>query len=201
MGVPLTLARMQHAGFPAGAEPLVALDLADTLATVPDPPVDLLADPAQEARWWELQAGRLPSGPQAPLVATRRLRAAVRDLLDSLLEGRQPKDSSVDDLTSVAASAPTSARLRSDAGGLIGEERWHTEQGGNAALAFIAREAIELATDPERLATLRRCANPACSMLFLATNSRRIWCSPNVCGNRPRVARHHERSRQPLSDP
>jgi predicted RNA-binding Zn ribbon-like protein len=44
---------------------------------------------------------------------------------------------------------------------------------------------------------LRRCANPACSMLFLADTTRRQWCTPNLCGNRARVARHYRRSRTP----
>ncbi|WP_139810547.1 CGNR zinc finger domain-containing protein, partial [Mycobacterium avium] len=38
-----------------------------------------------------------------------------------------------------------------------------------------------------------RCANPDCSMLFLATNPRRSWCTANICGNRARVARHYHR--------
>nr|WP_272925044.1 CGNR zinc finger domain-containing protein [Streptomyces sp. SID8377] len=42
---------------------------------------------------------------------------------------------------------------------------------------------------------MRRCANPECSMLFLAGNSRRKWCTGNICGNRTRVARHCRRSR------
>ncbi|MFI5895409.1 CGNR zinc finger domain-containing protein [Actinoplanes sp. NPDC051513] len=63
-------------------------------------------------------------------------------------------------------------------------------------LAAVAGEAIALLADPERLELLRRCANPACSMVFLAENKRRRWCAPNVCGNRVRVARHHERHRK-----
>lgn len=46
----------------------------------------------------------------------------------------------------------------------------------------------------ERLGLLRRCANPTCSMLFLAENKRRKWCTSNICGKRARVARHYERT-------
>jgi predicted RNA-binding Zn ribbon-like protein len=80
-------------------------------------------------------------------------------------------------------------------GGVRAEVRWHTEYGGSVALASIAREVIDLFADPGRLARLRRCANPACSMLFLAETSRRRWCASNVCGNRVRVARHQDRLR------
>ncbi|MEV6296775.1 CGNR zinc finger domain-containing protein [Streptomyces sp. NPDC051896] len=75
------------------------------------------------------------------------------------------------------------------------ETRWHLETGGNAPLAAVARDAVALVTDPERLKRLRRCANPDCSMLFLAETKRRLWCTANICGNRARVARHYQRSR------
>ncbi len=77
--------------------------------------------------------------------------------------------------------------------------RWHTEHGGNAGLAAIARETIDLLADPQRLQRLRRCANPACSMLFIAETKRRQWCTGNICGNRTRVARHYERTRSTKS--
>jgi predicted RNA-binding Zn ribbon-like protein len=94
-------------------------------------------------------------------------------------------------VNAAVAAAPTSARL-TESGDV--ETRWHTEYGGNAALAAIAREAIDLLSSPDRLARLRRCANPTCSMLFLAENKRRQWCTANICGNRTRVARHYERT-------
>lgn len=189
--VAIQLADMQRAGFPVGAEPLVALDLADTLMTVTDPPTDLIADPERATAWWALQAARLPAGRTPDLAATRRQRAAIRDVLDAHLEGRPPAATSVEDLNAAAAAVPTSPRLL--AGG-SSETRWHTEHGGNPALAAIAGETILLLADPDRLPKLRRCANPACSMLFLAERRSRQWCASNVCGNRVRVARHYERT-------
>jgi predicted RNA-binding Zn ribbon-like protein len=183
---------MQRAGFLIGGEPLVALDLVDTLITVTDPPTDLLADPARAADWWAVQAVRLPDEPVPDPVATRRLRTAIRDALDAHLEGRAPRDTSIEDLNAAAAAVPTSPRLLAGGGSTT---RWHTEYGGNATLAAIAGETIRLLTDPDRLPKLRRCANPACSMLFLAERRSRQWCASNVCGNRVRVARHYERTR------
>lgn len=178
-----------------GGEPLVALDLADTLMTVTEPATDLIGNPEASAAWWALQSGSLPPGPVPDAAAVRRLRAAVRDVLDSHLEGRPARPTSVDDINAAAAAAPVSPRLVVTADGSRDEERWHTEHGGNAALAAIAAEAIGLLADNERLGLLRRCANPACSMLFLAENKRRKWCTSNICGNRARVARHYERTR------
>ena len=193
MSISLTLDDVQRAGFPMGAEPLVALDLADTLMTVTTPSTDLIADPERAEVWWGLQAVRLPRSPTPDAGATRQLRAALRDLFDAHLEGRAPERTSIDDLNAFAASVPTSPRLLGQDPSRR-ETRWHTEHGGNPALAAIASAAIELLGDESRLVELRRCANEDCSMLFLASNRRRVWCTANICGNRARVARHYERT-------
>ena len=192
----ISLADVQRAGFPMGGEPVVAIDLVDTRMLVTDPPTDLIADQATAAAWWGLQASRLPAGPPPDLTATRRLRTAIRDLFDAHLEQRRPDPGSLDDVNAAASAVPTSLRLAASGDGYREEVRWHTEQGGNAALAATARGAIELLADDRRLARLRRCANPNCSMLFLAETTRRQWCTPNICGNRTRVARHYHRTHQ-----
>lgn len=184
------------AGFGMGGERLVALDLVDTQLLAATPPVDLLATPERLADWWSLQEVRLPAGPVPELAAVRRLRAALRDVFDSHLAGRMPSPTSVDDINAAVAGAPQSLRMVAQGDGLRAEARWHPEYGGNAALAMIARETIELMTDADRLATLRRCANPNCSMVFLAEHKRRQWCIGSRCGNRARVARHYEKTRQ-----
>ncbi|HEX4361003.1 MAG TPA: ABATE domain-containing protein [Pseudonocardia sp.] len=193
MDISLTLDDVQRAGFPMGAEPLIALDLADTLITITTPSTDLIGDPGRADVWWGLQAARLPSSPTPELGATRQLRAALRDLFDAHLEGRSAAPTSIDDLNAFAASVPTSPRLLGQYPART-ETRWHTEHGGNPALAAIASGAINLFGDESRLAELRRCANEGCSMLFLASNRRRVWCTANICGNRARVARHYERT-------
>jgi predicted RNA-binding Zn ribbon-like protein len=179
-----------------GGERLVALDLVDTEVRVTEPMVDLITEPERYDLWWELQHSRLPAGPVPEVAASRRLRAAIRDVLDSQLAGETPSATSIEDINAAAAGAPSSRRLVATRGGLGAETRWHPEYGGNPALAAIATELIELLADPARLRTLRRCANPNCSMLFLAEHKRRQWCVGSVCGNRTRVARHYQRTRQ-----
>jgi predicted RNA-binding Zn ribbon-like protein len=195
MGMSPKLGELQAAGFPMGAEPLVALDLVDTCTLLTDPPADLLADPDAEAAWWALQAPRLPAGPLPGRTATRRLRSVLRGLFDARVTGGTPDPALVEDLNATAAAVPTSLRLDGWGADARAETRWHNDYAGNAVLAAIATEAIGLLTDPRRGEQLRQCANHTCSMLFLAENKRRVWCTANVCGNRARVARHYERTK------
>ena len=181
----------QAAGFVVGGEPL-GVDLADTLVTVTDPPTDLLTDADAVATWWRLEAGRLPPSAAAPSPeATRRLRAALRVLLDARLASDQLAADAVAEVNAAAAAAPTSPELSPDGG--LGT-CWHSPDPGDVALAAAASSVIELLGSPEA-DRLRRCANPACSMLFVATDPRRRYCTQNVCANRVRVARHYRRHR------
>ena len=63
-------------------------------------------------------------------------------------------------------------------------------------LGAVARDAVELLTDPVARTQLRRCEGENCALIYLDTSRgrRRRWCSSEVCGNRERVARHRRRS-------
>jgi predicted RNA-binding Zn ribbon-like protein len=65
-----------------------------------------------------------------------------------------------------------------------------------ALLAAVARDAVDLLTDPVARAALRQCAGDNCPIVYLDTSRgrRRRWCSSEVCGNRERVARHRRRA-------
>jgi predicted RNA-binding Zn ribbon-like protein len=191
MSITAALQRAQDAGFPMGGEPSVAIDLVDTLMRAVTPAVDLLE--GKETTWWELQAGRVPHGPAPESMPTRRLRAALREALEARIDDGVPDPATVEELNAFADSVPSSPRLVVAGGDLRVDTRWHREHGGDPRLAAVARDGIALLADPERSAQLRRCASPTCSMLFLAENNRRIWCTPNICGNRTRVARHQQR--------
>ncbi|MBV9173203.1 MAG: ABATE domain-containing protein [Chloroflexi bacterium] len=191
---PPTPRAAQAAGFMLGGEPL-ALDLADTLVTVTDPPTDLLADATQVRRFWELQAARLPAGAARPSpAATRTLRDAIRAVLDAHLEHQRPPPTALAEINAAASTATTSPRLTFVGGEFCQAEDWHTTDAASVAVAAAARSAIEVLTSDDAT-RLRRCANPMCSMLFVADTPSRQWCTPNICGNRARVARHYRRSR------
>ncbi|MFI7121335.1 CGNR zinc finger domain-containing protein [Amycolatopsis sp. NPDC049868] len=160
----------------------LAVNLADTVMLAVAPSIDLLDD--GHAKFWATQA--LPEGARAPSAEqTRRLRSAVRELLEAVVAAREPEAWAVERVNAAAAAVPTSPRLT--AGGA--ETCWHGEDGGEIALAAVAVAAIDLVSGP-RAARLRRCGAHDCSMLFVAANSRRVWCTPSLCGNRVRVARH-----------
>jgi predicted RNA-binding Zn ribbon-like protein len=190
----------QAAGFVVGGEPL-AVDLADTLVTVTDPPTDLLSDDEANRRFWEMEASGLPPEWSIPtLTATRRLRDAIRSLLDSALLGAPEAEPAVDVVNKASAKSPIFITAKLDGANLVAVQTWTGKAAGDIALAAAARSAIEILTDPETLRHLRRCANPSCSMLFVYGDSRRQWCTANICGNRTRVARHYHRHRTATPD-
>lgn len=176
-------------------EPVVAVDLINTVAAPGSPTGDdlLSADHGAET-WWRLQRGRLPRGDLPDIRALRRLRSAMREMIEALVDDRAVPKAAVSEVNFFIQSAPASRRLLLTGAGLGVETHWHAEFGGNLRLAFIATQAAEFLSDPAQVARLRRCANPACLMIFIAVNPRRSWCVPGVCGNRVRVARHHRRA-------
>lgn len=60
----------------------------------------------------------------------------------------------------------------------------------------VARDAVDLLTDPDARDRLRRCEGERCARVYLDTSRgrRRRWCSSELCGNRERVARHRRRT-------
>ena len=194
MSIRPTLADMQQNGFPIGGEPSVALDLVDTVANAHTTPTDLLSHNADA--WWALQRGRLPESAVPGVDATRRLRGILRSVFEAAIDDRLAGGRAVDELNRFADSVHSSPRLEVGDGAPAIATRWHITRDANPRLAAIAHDAIALLGDPVRRGQLRRCANPTCSMLFLAENPRRVWCASNICGNRARVARHQHRQKE-----
>jgi predicted RNA-binding Zn ribbon-like protein len=179
-------------------EPIVAVDLINTVAA-PGSPIadDLLAGDRGAEAWWRTQRARVPGGELPDTRNLRQLRSALQDIIEALVGKRSVPQAAVCDLNVYMCSAPASTRLRLTATGLHADMYWHQEFGGNPRLAFIATQAAAFLSDPRQAGQLRRCANPACSMIFIAVNPRRSWCAPDLCGNRVRVARHRHRSSGP----
>jgi predicted RNA-binding Zn ribbon-like protein len=176
-------------------EPVVAVDLINTVAPPGSPAGDdLLATERGAQAWWRIERTRVPDGEVPDLRSLRLLRTALRDIIVALVDGHPVTQASVSDLNLFMESAPASTRLRLTGAGLRADTHWHREFGGNPRLAFIATQAAAFVSDLAQVRRLRRCANPACSMIFIAVNPRRSWCAPGICGNRVRVARHYRRA-------
>jgi predicted RNA-binding Zn ribbon-like protein len=180
--------------FPLIGEPL-ALDLVNTRPHTLDGRVDLIATRAGLQSWIDTQAERLSSPPtRVSDVEVRRvmmLRDHIATAIDHARRGERPPPSSLKALTGAEKAAPTWQLLSWDGRAVTATP----QRNGDAVdrlLANLAYAASDLLTDP-RVTSIRRCAGPDCTLLFLPDNPRRQWCSPTLCGNRVRVARYYER--------
>jgi len=142
------------------------------------------------------------------LTRFRELRADVDRLMSAQLAwfggqvdpaaaqlGRSRDGNALDRVNSLAEAAPPGPRaVRGEGGALV--RALSAEPDCAGLLAVVARDAVDLLTDPVARAALRRCAGGSCHRLYLDTSrgGRRRWCSGEVCGNRERVARHRRRT-------
>ncbi|RZB17226.1 hypothetical protein StrepF001_20900 [Streptomyces sp. F001] len=171
----------------------------DLLATTH--PVERLGS-VEVLRAWITGSGLVPPGtPLAHadaswLVGVRELRSHVGQLVHGTsAPTTRPYDLALARVNDIARTAPPAPRaLRAEDGTLVRELDGPPECA--ALLGAIARDAVELLTDPVARASLRQCAGDDCPIVYLDTSRgrRRRWCSSEVCGNRERVARHRRRT-------
>jgi predicted RNA-binding Zn ribbon-like protein len=165
---------------------------------------DDLTDPANLTAWVR-DHGLLSDGytaNTATLTAVRDLRAAVRALFAHSVPGEPsradaghllPVEEAVARLNTAAATVPTVPVLHWPDPAV--EHR--PAQGEDALPAVLARAAMAFLTSPDR-ERLRACHAPRCVRYFLKEHPRQEWCKPS-CGNRARVARHHDRHKKPTT--
>jgi predicted RNA-binding Zn ribbon-like protein len=152
-------------------------------------------------RVWITGSGLVPEGTPLAHVDGRWLPGfrELRDLIGQLVPNGYLRDSPyrrsvlarVNELARGAPPAPraVSGRDGSLVRALAGAPR------PEALLGAVARDVVELLTDPVARACLRQCEGDNCPIVYLDTSRgrRRRWCSSEVCGNRERVARHRRR--------
>ncbi|WP_418957343.1 ABATE domain-containing protein [Streptomyces tritici] len=169
--------------------------------------LDLAAQPPDRAdaldRWLHT-AGLVPGTTPLPALDARwvarfrELGDCVGALVRAQLHGRGPDPAALDRLNALAAAAapPAPRAVRTETGGLVRELSAAPEC--RALLAAVARDAVDLLTDPVARTLLRQCESADCHRCYLDTSRgrRRRWCSSELCGNRERVARHRRRSRE-----
>ncbi|WP_405910540.1 CGNR zinc finger domain-containing protein [Streptomyces sp. NBC_00828] len=169
---------------------------------------DDLAEPTGLTTWVRAHPDVLP-GSEAyvaddlALIAVRDLRAAVRALFARGVRPAEPSPAdagrllpvpeAVARLNAAAARTPTVPVLAWPDGAdpVVRQE----PQGGRPELtAVLAGAAIAFLASPDRQ-RLRACHAPRCVRYFLKEHPRQEWCKAS-CGNRARVARHHERHKK-----
>lgn len=172
----------------------LAIDLANTVMVVREGQVvDLLATREDLHRWLEAERERLGdcAFAVAHLEEIRALRDAVRSLLFATAYGKAPPREALERVNAASGAAPVAPQLEAGSDGeLRAVERMVGGDPPEQLLGQLARSAIALVTGPER-ERLHMCTAPSCGMFFLGA---RRWCTP-MCGNRARVARHHQRKR------
>ncbi|MGX1910251.1 CGNR zinc finger domain-containing protein [Streptomyces phaeochromogenes] len=159
-------------------------------------------DSAEPLRAWISGSGLVPAGTSlAPvdsswLVGFRELRSHI----GQLVRAEPSRDSrpfvlALARVNELARTAPPVAHAVWDAGGLL-VRALDGPPAPAALLAAIARDTVELLTDPAARASIRQCEGDNCPIVYLDTSRgrRRRWCSSEVCGNRERVARHRRRA-------
>ena len=129
------------------------------------------------------------------LARIRRVRSALREVVDAVVEGRKPEPDAVH-LVNATLELRRPTRLEMDGSALrIGHR--HADTPVDDALALIAEAIIEeLATGrPERL---RVCANDRCRWAFFDSSptGRRRWCDMRSCGNQAKAARYRARLKE-----
>lgn len=126
----------------------------------------------------------------------KRLRGALRDLLEATVERRLPSAQALDQVNRALAARHVQVLVPGRDG--VSLDHRHRGDPVEEALSRIAGTIADevSATDARRL---RICANDECRWVFKdeSPGARRKWCSMAVCGNRAKVARHRQRQKQP----
>ncbi|MCI3224980.1 ABATE domain-containing protein [Streptomyces sp. NP-1717] len=166
-----------------------ALDLAGTVGSRRDEPVDGLAAPADLERW-VAGCDELPGPVTADVAAfesARSLREAIYRLAHDRVLGR-PFDPDSLDIVNDAATGPALTVRLSDTG-------LHLAGDLAAVLSHVARSGVAVLADPH--ACLKECGRARCTRIYLdrSRGARRTWCGMDECGNRVKAAAYRARRR------
>ncbi|MEU7471713.1 CGNR zinc finger domain-containing protein [Streptomyces sp. NPDC044984] len=171
----------------------------DLLATTH--PVERLGS-VEVLRAWITGSGLVPADTALAhadpswLPAFRELRGQLVPLVRGRpAPGVRSYDLALARVNELARAAPPAPRAVPGEDGVL-VRRLDGPPGRAALLAAVARDAVNLLTDPVARGSLRQCEGDNCPIVYLDTSRgrRRRWCSSEVCGNRERVARHRRRA-------
>lgn len=166
------------------------LNLVATVADRLGPdPAERLPDTARLGEWLHHELGSDPALPitDDDLARAKAVRAALRSLTVSTIEGTEP------DGEAVAAANRALAGYRAATVYVEDGRLRHTPpRSVEQAMAWLIRQAMVSLTS-EEAETLRMCAEPVCGGIFLDPTGRRRWCPSGRCGVKARVRAHRQR--------
>lgn len=166
-----------------------ALDLAGTVGSRRDEPVDTLTTPADLERW-VAECDELPrhvTADAATFESARSLREALYRLAHDRVLGRHFDPVSLEIVNDTATGPALSIQLAN--AGL------HMSGDLVAVLSHLARSGIAVLADPR--ACLKECGRTGCTRIYLdrSRGARRTWCGMDECGNRVKAAAYRARRR------
>ncbi len=184
------------------------LDFINTLDRERGLPIDRLDSYAAALRWFrdhdllhsdmfEAELARDaadPEGGERTLARIRRVRAAIRELTDAVVEARTPAQRDLDEINRALRTHYTWYLVPARDG--VSLDHRHEGDPIAGALARLTESVASEVSEghPEQL---RVCASEDCRSVFSDTSrtGRRKWCDMATCGNRAKVARHREKKR------
>ncbi|MCU0505137.1 MAG: CGNR zinc finger domain-containing protein [Chloroflexi bacterium] len=135
-----------------------------------------------------------PAAGHADLEIVRRVRDALRGLLEAAVDGRPASRSDLRTVNRTLRTHYVYVLVPAADGVSLGHRHL-----GDPIAGALGRLAETLARElsqgmPERL---RICESPDCSEAFIdrSRTGRRRWCDMSTCGNRAKAARHREKRR------
>src|SRR5918996_3040178 len=177
----------------------IALSLANTLAS-DRTGRDLLSTTGDARSWLASETREIGDVARADLDRLRHLRAAIRQLLDDVVEGRSLSQPARGVLNTAAAAGSRTLALETQGSDVRVAELRISATPLDALLGEVAESAILLLGASERQ-QIGRCMGPGCLRYFAAAHPARKWCSSTVCGNRVRVARYARRTNEARPTP
>jgi predicted RNA-binding Zn ribbon-like protein len=119
------------------------------------------------------------------------LRDAIQRVAFALLAGQKPAGEHIAVLNAFAATPPLARTLDQKSLTLS----ITTPASVEALLSELARDALDLVSDPQACSRVRQCASPDCALVFFDDSppGKRRWCSAGRCGDRARARAYRAR--------
>lgn len=183
------------------------LDFVNTLSYDKSEPHEGLTDAVTAVTWLKSHAllhqemadailadAKDSAGEERLLTRIRRVRAALRELLDAAVEKRPPQSGALREVNRALRAAYV-IELVPAADGVSLDHR-HEGDPISGAMARLS-EAVTRELTGDHVRRLRVCANDECLWVFNdhSPAGRRKWCDMSSCGNRAKAARHRERQK------